>query len=124
MKRSEEVKSKKGMRVRWKIFFSIISVAIILLVVLYGFQVFLIDSFYRYFKTNELKDTTNKVISRIEAENYEKELDKIIVDGEVNVRIIETSSFENLYFGGSGRVSAAYDVGSFELLKLYDLALE
>ena len=112
------------MRVRWKIFFSIISVAIILLFVLYGFQVFLIDSFYRYFKTNELKDTTNKVISRIEAENYEKELDKIIVDGEVNVRIIETSSFENLYFGGSGRVSAAYDVGSFELLKLYDLALE
>lgn len=112
------------MRVRWKIFFSIISVAIILLVVLYGFQVFLIDGFYRFFKTNELKDTTNKVISEIEAENYEKALDRIIVDGEVNVRIIETSSFENLYFGGSGRVSAAYDVGSFELLKLYDLALE
>ena len=60
------------MRVRWKIFFSIISVAIILLVVLYGVQVFLIDGFYRFFKTNELKDTTNKVISEIEAENYEK----------------------------------------------------
>ncbi len=112
------------MRVRGKIFLSIFSVAIILLVALYGFQVLLIDGFYRFFKTGELKETANKIISEIETEDYEKTVDGIIVDGEVNVRIIDTSNFENLYLGGSGRVSAAYDISNFELLKLYDTALE
>ncbi|MBQ8758334.1 MAG: HAMP domain-containing histidine kinase, partial [Clostridia bacterium] len=50
--------------------------------------------------------------------------DRIIMQNDINVRIIDTSDFEKVYSGGDGFISATHDIGNFEVMRLYNLAVE
>lgn len=61
MKPNNETKTasgKSGMHIRWKIFFSLFFVSMLILLVLWSCQVLFISSFYQYVKTSELKSAT------------------------------------------------------------------
>ncbi len=100
-------------------------VAIVILLILWGCQVLFIGSFYQHAKTEELKSATNEVIANLESEQSEEIFDRIIRQGDINIRIKNMSDFENdVYTGGDGLVSATHDIGDFEILRLYDLAVD
>lgn len=99
-------------------------VAMTILITLWSCQVLFIGAFYRSVKTGELKEATNDIIHNLENENYEEIFDMIILQKDINIRIINTSDFANVYSGGDGFISATHDIGSFELMRLYDLAKE
>lgn len=114
--------NKGGMRIRWKIFFSFFFVSMFILVVLWTCQVLLISSFYQHFKTGELKEATREVIEHLDSDNSENIFDRIILQGDINVRIVNLADLQSVYTGGDGVISATHDIGDFEILRLYDLA--
>jgi len=117
-------KERKGFRVQWKIFFSMFFVAMTILVTLWGCQVLFINAFYQSVKTDELKAAADEVVRNLEKEDSAEIFDRIIMQNDINVRIINTADFENVYSGGDGFISATHDIGYFELMRLYDLAVQ
>jgi signal transduction histidine kinase len=113
---------KRGMHIRWKIFFSFFFVSMLILLVLWSCQVLFISSFYQYVKTSELKSATDEVIANLDSDDSEAIFERIILQGDINVRIVNTSNLKSIYSGGDGRISATHDIGDFEVLRLYDLA--
>ena len=125
MKPNNETKTasgKGGMHIRWKIFFSLFFVSMLILLVLWSCQVLFISSFYQYVKTSELKSATDEVIANLDSDDSEAIFERIILQGDINVRIVNTSNLKSIYSGGDGRISATHDIGDFEVLRLYDLA--
>lgn len=124
MKQSDLKKNEKngGMHIRWKLFISFFFVSMMILLILWSCQVLFISSFYQYVKTGELKNATNEVIANLDSDDSEAIFNRIILQGDINVRIINTSDFQNVYSGGDGVTSATHDIGDFEVLRLYDLA--
>ena len=125
MKPNNETKTasgKRGMHIRWKIFFSFFFVSMLILLVLWSCQVLFISSFYQYVKTSELKSATDEVIANLDSDDSEAIFERIILQGDINVRIVNTSNLKSIYSGGDGRISATHDIGDFEVLRLYDLA--
>ena len=125
MKANNETKTasgKSGMHIRWKIFFSLFFVSMLILLVLWSCQVLFISSFYQYVKTSELKSATDEVIANLDSDDSEAIFERIILQGDINVRIVNTSNLKSIYSGGDGRISATHDIGDFEVLRLYDLA--
>ncbi len=124
MKQSDLKKNEKngGMHIRWKLFISFFFVSMMILLILWSCQVLFISSFYQYVKTGELKSATNEVIANLDSDDSEAIFNRIILQGDINVRIINTSDFQNVYSGGDGVTSATHDIGDFEVLRLYDLA--
>ena len=124
MKQSDLKKNEKngGMHIRWKLFISFFFVSMMILLILWSCQVLFISSFYQYVKTGELKRATNEVIANLDSDDSEAIFNRIILQGDINVRIINTSDFQNVYSGGDGVTSATHDIGDFEVLRLYDLA--
>lgn len=115
----------RGIRLQWRIFISMFVVAMVILLILWGCQVLFIGSFYQHAKTEELKAATNEVIANLESDRSEAIFDRIIRQGDINIRIKNMSDFENdLYAGGDGLISATHDIGDFEILRLYDLAIK
>lgn len=114
----------KGIRIQWKIFTSLFLVAMLILLILWSCQVLLINSFYQYVKTGELKRVTGEVIESIHEADRETAFEHIVLQGDVNVRILNMSDFENVFSGGDGLLSATHDIGDFEILRLYDLAVK
>ncbi len=110
------------MHIRWKLFISFFFVSMMILLILWSCQVLFISSFYQYVKTGELKNATNEVIANLDSDDSEAIFNRIILQGDINVRIINTSDFQNVYSGGDGVTSATHDIGDFEVLRLYDLA--
>lgn len=110
------------MHIRWKIFFSLFFVSMLILLVLWSCQVLFISSFYQYVKTGELKSATDEVIANLDSDDSEAIFERIILQGDINVRIINTANLKSIYSGGDGRISATHDIGDFEVLRLYDLA--
>lgn len=99
-------------------------VAMLILLILWGCQVLFINSFYMSVKIDELKKASNEVLDNLETDGSEEMFDRIIMQNDINIRIINTSDFENLYSGGDGFISATHDIGFFEIMKLYDLAVK
>lgn len=124
MKQSDLKKNEKngGMHIRWKLFISFFFVSMMILLILWSCQVLFISSFYQYVKTGELKSATNEVIANLDSDDSEAIFNRIILQGDINVRIVNTSDFQNVYSGGDGVTSATHDIGDFEVLRLYDLA--
>ena len=121
---SQSKKHGHGIRIHWRIFISLFVFVMFILLILWSCQVLFINSFYQNVKTEELKLATDKVIAGLDTEEFEAVIDSIVSQGEINVRIINISDFENVYFGGDGLISATHDIGDFEILRLYDLAVK
>lgn len=99
-------------------------VAMLILLILWGCQVLFINGFYLHVKTDELKQATAEVLENLEKDDSEAMFDRIIMQKDINIRIINTSDFGNVYAGGDGFISATHDIGFFEIMKLYDLAVQ
>lgn len=96
----------------------------LLLVVLWITQTVLLGVFYAGIKTEELKSTTEDVIENIENTDIH---DKILFwssNGNINIRVVDTSEFESLYSTGEAFDSVTYGIGTFGMWEMYKAAAE
>ena len=123
MKQNNE-KKKKSPQIKWKIFSFMLVPTFLLLAVLWITQTMLLGVFYAGIKTEELKNTTEDVIKNIE---YNDIQDRILFwssNGNINIRVVDTSAFEALYSTGEAFDSVIYGMGTFGMWEMYNDALD
>ena len=122
--RQNKNKKTRSPKIRWKIFGFMLVPSILLISVLWVTQTVFLGVFYAGIKTEELKNTTEDVIENIENNDIH---DKILFwssNGNINIRVIETSEFNSLYSTGDAFDSVTYNIGTFGMLEMYEEALE
>lgn len=97
---------------------------LLLLVVLWITQTVLLGFFYAGIKTDELKNTTKDVISNIEYNDIQNRMLFWSSNGNINIRVVDTSAFESLYTTGEVFDSVTYGIGTFGMWEIYNDALD
>lgn len=120
MKRNK--KKRKSPTIRWKLFFSTLCPTLVLITILWVAQTVLLGVFYRSIKTDELKQTTENVVSNIESSDIQNRIFFLSSNGNINIRVMETSAFEYLYTTGEAFDSVTYGWGPYGMLDLYEEA--
>lgn len=82
------MKSKKS-SLRYKIWLYLIIFSFSILIFLWLFQVIFLDSYYKWYKTNELISTVEEISTTFKNDNYEEMLDKISHDSGVCVELVQ-----------------------------------
>lgn len=123
MKQNDE-KKRKSPKIRWKIFSFMLVPTFLLLAVLWITQTVLLGVFYAGIKTEELKNTTEDVINNIEYSNIQDRILFWSSNGNINIRVVDTSAFESLYSTGEAFDSVIYGMGTFGMWEMYNDALE
>lgn len=95
-----------------------------LIVMLWIAQTVLLGIFYAGIKTNELEKTTNNVINNIESSDIRDRILFLSGNGNINIRVIDTAVFENLYSSGEDFDSVTYGWGAYGMWELYEDAKE
>ncbi len=96
----------------------------VLLSTLWLVQTVLLGVFYANIKTQELKTTTETVINEMQSEDIENRILFLSSNGDINIRVIDTTAFESLYSSGETFDSVTYGWGSYGMWSLYEEALE
>lgn len=113
------------MRIRWKIFFCICAVSMVLLSILWISQTVMFDVFYRIEKKAELKNVCTYVEEKIPYENINTAL-SFIQEGQeqINVRIVDTAKFESIYSTHQSFPSVMREMGIYDMFSIYQSALK
>ena len=69
--------NKKELSVKWKIFFYFVAFSLIMLVLLWLFQIVLLKDFYRTIKTNELYSTAQTIQKNIDSQDLTSLMDSV-----------------------------------------------
>ncbi len=115
-------KKKKSLGVRWKIFGYMLIPTLLLIVILWIAQTVLLGVFYAGIKTNELEKTTDTVINNIEQSDIRDRIFFLSGNGNINIRVIDTSEFQNLYSSGEDFDSVTHGWGAYGMWQLYEEA--
>ena len=121
MKQSSQ---KKSARIMWKVFGFMLLPLFLLLGVLWLIQIVFLGLFYGNIKTEELKSTTESVISNIENDDIQNRILFLSSNGDINIRVIDTSMFESLYSSGEVFDSVTYGWGPYGMWNLYEEVLQ
>ena len=95
------MKQKSNLRTKIWIYFIIFSASILLF--LWIFQILFLKSYYKNFVVNKLENSVEKMLSSFQSNNYEDILDKISMENEVCIEIINNDTTKYL--------SVLYDKG-------------
>lgn len=115
---------KKSVKIRWSLFCAILIPTVIILVILWVLNTVLLGVFYSGIKTSELKRTTENVINNIESDDINDRILILSNEGDINIRVIETSGFETLYSTGEVFNSVTYGWQVFSMFNLYEEVME
>ncbi|MBR2021807.1 MAG: HAMP domain-containing protein [Clostridia bacterium] len=113
-------KKKRSVKIRWSLFGAVLIPTVITLVILWVLNTVLLGVFYSGIKTSELKRTTENVINNIESEDINDRILILSNEGDINIRVIETSQFGTLYSTGEVFNSVTFGWESFSMFNLYD----
>ena len=96
----------------------------LLLVILWLVQTVFFGLFYRQVKTDELKRATNYVAENLDSADIQNKIFVLSGDGEIGIRVIDTSAFKDLYSSVENRFSVINGIGIYEMFDIYEKALE
>ncbi|MBO4950033.1 MAG: HAMP domain-containing histidine kinase [Clostridia bacterium] len=113
-------KKKRSVKIRWSLFCAILVPTVLILVILWVLNTVLLGVFYSGIKTSELKRTTENVINNIEGDDINDRILILSNEGDINIRVIETSEFGTLYSTGEVFNSVTYGWQEFSMFNLYD----
>ena len=91
----------------------------LLLVILWLVQTVFFGLFYAQVKTEELKKTTSTVIRDIEQSDIKDTILFLAGNGDINISVIDTGAFDNLYSSGEDFDSVTYGWGDYGMFRLY-----
>lgn len=115
---------KKSAKIRWSLFGAILIPTVVILVILWMLNTVLLGVFYSGIKTSELKRTTENVINNIESDDINDRILILSNEGDINIRVIETSRFGTLYSTGDVFNSVTYGWQEFSMFNLYEEVVE
>ena len=115
---------KHSFGIRWKLFAFMLIPTFLLLIILWLIQTVFFGLFYARIKTDELKRTTSTVIRDIEKSDIKDTIMFLAGNGDINISVIDTKAFENLYSSGEAFDSVTYGWGAYGMFKLYDEVME
>lgn len=82
----------KELSVKWKIFFYFLAFSLIMLLLLWLFQIVLLNDFYRTIKINELYSTAQSIQKNIESENLTSLIDSIAQKKDICLMLYDDSN--------------------------------
>ncbi len=115
---------KKSAKIRWSLFGAILIPTVVILVILWVLNTVLLGVFYSGIKTSELKRTTENVVNNIESDDINDRILILSNEGDINIRVIETSQFGTLYSTGDVFNSVTYGWQEFSMFNLYEEVVE
>lgn len=124
MKHKTKKQKFKGLSVKWKIFIYFSVFTLIMLILLWLFQIVFLNSFYRLIKTNEIKECAEEIIDNIESENIDEIIEKICTDNYICVRVINTTFqdpflFNDIYSVGTTKSGRILYMSYMDLYRCY-----
>ncbi len=126
MKKNKNQKDKNGFSVRWKLLFYMTVFVIVILLITWFFQIFLLGDFYRSVKKNEMTESANRLVESLGSDDLDQIAKKNAVDHSLYIVIYQLNS------ESAERIVQADDTGntipvnlSFEdVQRLYEKAKE
>jgi len=103
-------KAKKPISVKWKIFVTLVFFIIIIIAVLWFFQVFFLEKFYMFIKSNSVKNAANEVNEVItqkldgtmDADTYKTKISSIARNGDFCVIVYDEDTSKDPIMGNEG----------------------
>ena len=86
--------------IKWKIFAYLIGFCTILLILLWLFQVVLLDSFYKHIKVNEVKNSALSISKNISNDNLDELLEQISLSNDICIEILSENG--EIYYSSDG----------------------
>lgn len=96
----------------------------LLLIILWLIQTVFFGLFYSQIKTEELKKTTEAVIRNIEKSDIKDTIMFLAGNGDINISVIDTDAFDNLYSTGEQFDSVTYGWGVYGMFRLYEEVMD
>lgn len=106
--------------IRWKIFLYMLIPSFLLLFILWLIQTVFFGVFYAHVKTDELKRSAETVVSNINKSDIKDTILLLAGNGDVNISVIDTEAFENVYTSGDDITSVTNGWGAYSMYKLYE----
>jgi len=79
------------LRLQWKVFFFLLVFCVLLLVVLWLFQIVFLDAFYIKIKTSEIRRNASVIINNIESDNISEMITEISNNNDITINITDLS---------------------------------
>lgn len=109
--------------VKWKIFAYFLLFAILLLVILWAYQVFFLESFYKSVKTSNLLEAADIIEQSIESKDLQQIVDNLANKNNLGIRITDFY-FNDLYVDKVTESSIAHRLRISEMFVIYKKAYE
>lgn len=90
----KEIKARKPVSIKWKLFGGLIFFIAIVILVLWLLQVFFLERFYMYIKSNAVKEAASKINEIINEENFSSQIQSIAKENDFCVAVYQTKETE------------------------------
>lgn len=114
----------KKQSIKWKIFFYLFSFTIILLVILWLFQIVYLDSFYKAIKKNKLNKATETLINNLDAEDLDTVIEELASEYEISISIVDISGNVEWQTQEFSRNSALHELNTDDYIDYYEQTVE
>ncbi len=108
---------------RWQVMACLTAFVAVLMLLLWLFQVVLLDNFYEAIKTQTIKKTAQAIARNIDQQDISDKLDRLTRQPDIYVRIFDRQG-ETVYKSLSGPMSMVHDMGREEALGFFQTAEE
>ena len=112
-----------GLGIRWHIFGYLIAFVAVMLVLLWVFQILLLDPFYRAIRTRAIQNTAQSIARRIDDEDLSTQLDNLTQQPDIYVRIFDQNG-NSVYNSFSGPQSMIHGMSKEQAAGFYQAAVE
>lgn len=88
-----EGKIREKISIKWKVFLYLLSFTVILLAILWIFQICYLDTFYKLIKNREAENALDQVVDILKSKNSEAEnqIDSLAAEGNLSVLVTDTA---------------------------------
>ena len=122
------MKGKAGKRlgqlgIQWHLMACLTAFVAVLMLLLWLFQVVLLDNFYQAIKTRTIKRTAQGIARNIDQQDLSQQLDSLTRQPDFYVRILDREG-ETVYNSRSGPMSMVHDMEKEEALRFFAAAEE
>lgn len=84
------LKQRKRLSIKWKIFAYLLGFTVFLLLLLWFFQIVSLSTFYEYFRTEEVKEITREITKRVEEDDFNEDVANYIKEYEISINLVDS----------------------------------
>ncbi len=113
----------KKISLKWRLFIYLLGFTVILLILLWYFQIVHLSSFYKSIKTFELNKASNELLAELDSENLANVIQSVADEYDISINLVNSQA-ESVYSSNLMNSAHIYIFGSKEYDELYNRAKE